>query len=198
MTERMRTPATLPARMPRFGDTLVRKTCRGLLRLCGWRLHGEFPDIPRLVMIGAPHSSWWDGIWGLVIKIAVGADVRFMGKRELFVGPLGWLLRRLGGIPIDRNAADGVVEQMVALFEHQDALWLGLTPEGTRKAVRKWKSGFWHIAHRAGVPVLAVAFDYPGKTFHVGPLFATSDDMHADISRLRAYYASFRGKHRGI
>lgn len=194
----MRTPAMLPARMPRFGDTLLRRTCRGLLRLCGWRLRGEFPDIPRLVMIGAPHSSWWDGIWALLMKVAVGANVHFMGKQELFVGPLGWLLRRMGGMPIDRGAGAGVVEQMVAQFQRRDALWLGLTPEGTRKTVKRWKSGFWHIAHRAGVPILAVAFDYPRKTFHVSPLFTTSDDMHADIARLRAWYVPFHGKHHSV
>lgn len=169
-----------------------------MLKLCGWGLRGEFPDVPRLVMIVAPHSSWWDGIWGLLIKVGIGADVRFMGKQELFRGPLGWMLVKLGGIAIDRSAAKGVVEQMVEQFRMHDELWLGIAPEGTRKSVHRWKSGFWHIAHDAGVPIFPVAFHYPEKTIQLGPLFDTSADMHTDIARLRAWYAPFKGKHRNV
>jgi 1-acyl-sn-glycerol-3-phosphate acyltransferase len=199
MTPRMMpSPAQLPPRMPHLRDNGVRRLCRGILRLCGWQMSGEFPDVDRLVLIAAPHSSWWDGIWGLLTKIAIGADVRFMAKQELFRGPLGSMLRRLGGMPIDRGAARGVVEQMIDAFAAREALWLGITPEGTRKPVREWKTGFWHIARSAGVPILPVYFHYPDKRIGVGPLFATSSDMAADIARLRAFYAPFRGKHRGI
>ncbi len=189
---------TLPARMPHYRDNLWRKLCRGLLRLCGWRLEGELPDCARLVLIGAPHSSWWDGIWGLLIKVGIGAQVHFMIKRELFRGPLGVLLRALGGVAIDRSAARGVVEQMADRFREQSSLWLAITPEGTRKPVERWKTGFWHIARRAGVPVFPVAFHYPGKRIVLGPLFETSDDMQADIARLRTFYAPYQGKHHGM
>lgn len=191
-------PAQLPPRMPHLRDGLRRRACRAVLRLGGWRLAGAFPDVSRLVLIGAPHSSWWDGIWGLLIKVAIGADVHFMAKQELFRGPLGWVLRRLGGIPIDRRAAKGVVEQMIDQFQQREALWLGITPEGTRKPVPRWKTGFWHIAHGAGVPVFPVAFHYPEKIIQLGPLFETSDDMDADIARMRAFYAPFQGKYHGI
>lgn len=192
------TPSQLPPHMPRLRDTRRRKLCRGVLRLCGWSLAGTFPDMPKLVLIAAPHSSWWDGIWGLLIKAAIGADVHFMGKQELFRGPLGALLVKLGGIPINRRSAQGVVEQMVERFDQQPTLWLGLAPEGTRKRVDKWKNGFWRIAHEAGVPVFPVAFHYPDKTIQLGPLFDTSDDMAADIERLRAWYAPFQGKRHGV
>lgn len=191
-------PAQLPPRMPGLPDGLQRRLCRGVLRLCGWRLAGAFPDVPKLVLIAAPHSSWWDGVWGLLIKVAIGADVNFMAKRELFAGPLGALLRRLGGMPIDRAAAKGVVEQMVDQFRQRDAFWLGIAPEGTRKPVARWKSGFWHIAHDAGVPIFPVAFHYPGKTIQLGPLFSTGADMDSDLARLRAFYAPFKGKHRDV
>lgn len=191
-------PAQLPPRMPGLPDGLQRRLCRGVLRLCGWRLAGTFPDVPKLVLIAAPHSSWWDGVWGLLIKVAIGADVNFMAKRELFAGPLGALLRRLGGMPIDRAAAKGVVEQMVDQFRQRDAFWLGIAPEGTRKPVARWKSGFWHIAHDAGVPIFPVAFHYPGKTIQLGPLFSAGADMDADLARLRAFYAPFKGKHRDV
>jgi len=198
MKGRLLTPAQLPPKMPRLRDGWQRKLCRGVLRLCGWSLVGEFPDVPRLVLIAAPHSSWWDGIWGLLVKVAVGADVNFMAKQELFRGPLGGLLRRLGGMPIDRGAARGVVEQMIDQFQQRGQLWLGLAPEGTRKPVQRWKSGFWRIAREAGVPIFPVAFHYPDKTIHFGPPIDASADMEADIARLRAWYVPFRGKHRNV
>jgi 1-acyl-sn-glycerol-3-phosphate acyltransferase len=192
------TPAQLPPRMPRLRDNWRRRLCRGVLHLCGWSLVGEFPDTPKLVLIAVPHSSWWDGVWGLLMKAAIGADVNFMAKRELFRGPLGALLRKLGGIPIDRGAAMGVVEQMTGRFRHQQALWLGIAPEGTRRHVPQWKSGFWRIARDAGVPVFPVAFHYPDKTIHLGPPLDTTGDMAADTARLRAWYAPFQGKYHGL
>lgn len=191
-------PAQLPPQMPKLPDNAFRGGCRWLLHRAGWRLVGAFPDTAKLVLIGAPHTSWWDGIWGLLFKVAIGADVRFMAKKELFRGPLGWLLRALGGIPIERRAAHGIVEQMVERFGTSERLWLGITPEGTRKKVPKWKSGFWHIARGAGVSVLPVYFHYPDKVIGIGPPHALSGDMDADIARLRSFYAPYRGKYRGI
>ena len=183
--------------MPQFASHAGRRLARWILARAGWSLAGEFPDVPRAVLIAAPHSSWWDGFWGLLVKAAIGADVAFMAKRELFVGPLGWLLRRLGGIPIERDATRGVVEQMSERLRTQPQLWIGIAPEGTRKRVTKWKSGFWHIAHNARVPIVPVYFHYPERTIGIGPPFVTSDDMQADLARLRAFYAPWRGKNRG-
>lgn len=166
-----------------------------LLRRCGWQVRGRFPDVSRLVLIAAPHSSWWDGVWGLLFKIALGADIAFLGKRELFHGPLGWVLRRLGGVPIERAAAHGLVGQLAAKFHRAPQLWLGLAPEGTRKPVHEWRSGFWHIARAAGVPILPVAFDYPSRSITVGALFEPGPDLAADLAALQAFYAPFRGKY---
>lgn len=198
MKGRLLTPAQLPAQMPQLHDNWKRRACRAALRLGGWSLVGDFPNVPKLVLIAAPHSSGWDALWGLLIKVAVGVDVRFMGKKELFSGPLGGTLRRLGGMPVDRAAAKGVVEQMIEQFQRREQLWLGIAPEGTRKPVTRWRSGFWHIAHGAGVPVFPVAFHYPDKTIHFGPLFETSVDMDADMARLRAWYAPFKGKRHNV
>ncbi|HEX8777926.1 MAG TPA: 1-acyl-sn-glycerol-3-phosphate acyltransferase [Rhodanobacter sp.] len=191
-------PAQLPPRMPQLRDGRRRRLCRGVLRLCGWSLVGDFPDVPKLVLIAAPHSSWWDGVWGLLMKAAIGADVHFMAKQELFRGPLGALLVKLGGMPINRGSAQGVVEQMIDQFRQRERLWLGIAPEGTRRHVPRWKSGFWRIAHDVGVPVFPVAFNYPDKTIRLGPLLDTTGDMAADMERLRRFYAPFRGKHHGI
>ncbi|MCW8807708.1 MAG: lysophospholipid acyltransferase family protein [Rhodanobacter sp.] len=191
-------PDELPAKVPHLRDGWQRKVCRAALRLAGWSLVGEFPDVPKAVLIVAPHSSWWDGFWGLLLKVAIGADVHFMGKQELFRGPMGRLLRRLGGMPVDRFATRGVVEQMVDHYRQRDAFWLGIAPEGTRKRVTRWRSGFWHIARSAGVPIVTAYFNYPDKTIGVGPLFETSEDMAADLLRLRAFYAPYKGKHRDV
>ena len=190
--------APLPPAMPQCPPNLFRSLCARWLRLCGWRLLGEFPDQAKLILIAAPHSSWWDGFWGLLFKVATGADIAFMGKRELFRGPLGWILRRLGGMPIERPSTHGVVDQMVDRFHASPRLWIGIAPEGTRKRVPSWRTGFWQIARAADVPILPAAFDYPSKTIVIGPLFHASADMHADLAALRAYYAPFRGKRRNV
>jgi 1-acyl-sn-glycerol-3-phosphate acyltransferase len=191
-------PDALPPTMPQFPHHGWRGIFRATVRVSGWRLEGTLPDVPRAVLIAAPHSSWWDGVHGLLFKIALGVDIKFMAKREVFAGPLGWLLRKLGGMPIERSAAHGVVEQMHALFRTREKLWLGITPEGTRKHVAQWKSGFWHIARDANVPIVPIYFDYPRKVIGVGPLFEATPDMDADIAALRAFYQPFKGKHRGV
>lgn len=188
----------LPPRVPQWPRSRSRRFCGWLLARCGWRLAGAMPDRARLVLIAAPHSSWWDGVWGLLFKVALGLDIAFMGKRELFRGPLGWALRRMGGIPIERSEAHGVVDQMIVRFRDTAQLWLGIAPEGTRRHVTKWRSGFWRIARAAGVPILPVAFDYPSKTITIGPLFEPGEDLAADLAALRAFYAPFRGRHRGV
>jgi len=169
---------------------------RGLLRLSGWRLLGELPNIPKLIIIGAPHSSYWDGVWGLMMKIGLGININIMIKREVLDGPLGVILRPIGLIPINRSAALNVVGQMVKRFDEQERMWLGITPEGTRKHVKHWKSGFLRIAHEAHVPIQPVFIDYPSKTFTLGPLIRASDDHESDMETIRAMFRPYRGKHR--
>lgn len=197
-TDRPALPTRLPEAMPHFPDRIWRGLFRALVRLIGWRLEGEFPNVARAVLIAAPHSSWWDGVLGLLFKIAIGADIAFMAKREIFSGPLGWLLGKLGGIPIERRAAHGVVEQMCARFDEREKLWLGITPEGTREHVAQWKSGFWYIARTVGVPIIPVYFDYSRKVIGVGSLFHPTSDRERDIAALRTFYAAYQGKHHGV
>lgn len=191
-------PESLPALVPQFADHTGRRLCRWIVTRCGWSLVGELPHAtPRLVLIAAPHSSWWDGVWGLLMKVAIGIDISFMAKQELFVGPLGWVLRKLGGIPIERSSTHGVVEQMAERLRASESLWVGVAPEGTRKPVEKWRTGFWHIARAAGVPILPVYFHYPERCIGIGPLFHPGDDCDADIRKLRAFYAPWQGKFHG-
>ena len=187
----------IPPNMPQTRPSIATGICRWLLGLFGWRMVGELPDVAKLVVIAAPHSTNWDVIWGLLFKISLRLDVHFIGKREAFVWPLGPVLRAFGGIPVDRSAAHGVVGEMGRQFAEHDRFWLALAPEGTRKKVQKWKTGFWHIARKAGVPVLPVYFHYPEKTVGLGPLFHPTDDVAADMARIREFYRPWIGKNRG-
>lgn len=191
-------PLPLAASIPQSPQDPRRRLCGWVLARCGWRMAGALPNLPRAVLIAAPHSSWWDGVWGLLFKVALGVDIAFMGKRELFRGPLGWLLRRLGGIPIERHAAHGLVEQVARRFAASDRFWIGIAPEGTRKPVVRWRSGFWHIARAAGVPIVPVAFDYPSRSIVVGDPFVPGHDLEADLATLRAFYMPFHGRNRGV
>jgi len=188
----------LPPSAPRVRpNAFARWFGRTLLRLGGWRMVGQFPDLPRVVLIGAPHSSNWDGVWGFAAKLALGLDIRILGKHQLFWWPLGPILRRLGVIAVDRTAASGVVEQAASLIAQAEQFWFGLAPEGTRKPVERWKTGFWKIAKAANVPVLPAYFHYPDKIIGIGPVFELTNDMHADVRRIRAWYRPWQGRHHG-
>jgi 1-acyl-sn-glycerol-3-phosphate acyltransferase len=186
----------IPPQAPKLNSRFWPWLMRSLLRLSGWRLLGQLPDVPKLIIIGAPHSSYWDGVWGLMMKIGLGININVMVKREVLDGPLGIVLRPIGLIPINRSAALNVVGQMVERFQTHEKMWLGITPEGTRKKVQQWKSGFLRIATDAHVPIQPVFIDYPTKTFTLGPLVHTSDDSEADMASIRALFRPYRGKHR--
>ena len=189
----------LPPAVPRVRrNAFTRWLGRTVLRLGGWRMVGEFPDIPKLVLVAVPHSSNWDGIWGFAAKLAMGLELKVLGKQELFWWPLGPLLRRMGVIAVDRSAAAGVVDQVAAMVRDAEGpLWFALAPEGTRKPVDRWKSGFWKIAQRAGVPILPAYFHYPDKVIGIGPPVFPGDDMAADIAALRSWYRPWQGRHHG-
>ena len=188
----------LPPSAPRVKPSaFARWFGRSVLRLGGWKVVGEFPDVPRLVLIAAPHSSNWDGIWGFAAKLALGLEIRVLGKAQLFRWPLCPLLRRLGVIPIDRSAPQGTVGQAAQMIRDSERVWYALAPEGTRRRVERWKTGFWKIAHQAQVPILPAYFHYPARQIGIGPLFATSDDMDADIAALREWYRPWMGRNRG-
>lgn len=186
----------VPAGTPRTHGPLARWLGRTVLRLGGWKVTGRFPDIDKVIVLAAPHTSWWDGIWGMAAKLAMGLRVEVMAKRELFNPMLGPLLRALGAVPIDRGNAHGVVPAMAARFRDVEQLWLVIAPEGTRRRVETWKSGFWHIARAAQVPVVCVYFHYPERTIGVGPTFEMSGDLAADMARVREFYRPWRGKNR--
>mgnify|MGYP003620115346 FL=1 len=188
----------IPPNMPQVPpNRFTRWMGRTFLRVFGWKIVGTLPDIPKLVMIVAPHSSNWDGIWGMAAKIAMGFQVRVLAKAQLFWWPLSPLLRKLGVVPVDRSSPQGTVEQAVRMIRQSDRMWFALTPEGTRKRVDKWKGGFLKIAQQAQVPILMAYFHYPEKTIGIGDVYYPTGDMDTDMAAIRAWYQPWQGKNRG-
>ena len=165
-----------------------------LLKLFGWRTVGEMPDVPKGVLVVAPHTSNWDFPVMLALAVALGIKATWMGKHTLFRPPFGWLMRRLGGLPINRTARHNVVDQAVASFRSHDRLILAVLPEGTRKRTDYWKSGFYHIANGAQVPFILGFADYKRKVGGIGPVFMPSGDIEADMAVMRDFYTGMVGK----
>jgi 1-acyl-sn-glycerol-3-phosphate acyltransferase len=177
--------------VPRRGGALRAAMGRLMLRAMGWRAGGPLPDLPRAVIIAAPHSSNWDFFVGIALVFALRLDVRFIGKAELFRGPLGPVMRWLGGLPVDRKRPEGAVEQAVARFAGQAQLLLAVAPEGTRKPVARWKSGFYRIAVGAGVPIIPGYFDNAKRLVGFLAPFHPTGDAEADLETLRKLYGQF-------
>ncbi len=166
---------------------------RTYLQLSGWRIEGSFPEAAKVVAVVAPHTSNWDFTLGVAVVFAVELRVFWLGKHSLFKAPFIGFLKWLGGIPVDRRASHGVVGACVQAFKAAPALLLALAPEGTRKGVSRWKSGFYSIATGAGVPILPVAFDFREHRVHLLPLFQPSGDMDQDLPRIQALFATAHG-----
>ena len=183
-------------------DTPVLKVLLGwlarvLVKIFGWRMEGQVPDFPNYVLIAAPHTSNMDLAVMLTLAFTFRTKVSWMGKDALFRWPFGGICRWLGGIPIDRSKANNVVEQSVALFNEKERFVLAVPPEGTRKQVRYWKTGFYYIASGAGVPILLGFIDYGRKVGGVGPVLMPSGDIEKDMETIQAFYADITGKHPG-
>lgn len=160
------------------------------LRLAGWKFETELPTANKYVVLAVPHTSNWDGLILLAAAQSTGLDMSWMIKGEWVRGPLGAVLRRLGAVAIDRGHAANVVPQMIEELRTRDHLALVIPPEGTRGRADYWKSGFYRIARGAGVPVAPGYLDYQRKRVGIGPLIHLTGDVHADMDKIRAYYAS--------
>lgn len=165
------------------------------LRLTGWRKGGSPPDLPKFVLIGAPHTSNWDFIFCIAFAFVYRRKIFWMGKSSLFRFPYGPMFRWMGGIPIERSKPHGVVGQTIETFNSTDRLILCIAPEGARKRVEKWKTGFYHVACGAGVPIALGFLDYKQRRGGFGPLFTPTGDIDADTIQIRAFYATITGRH---
>ncbi|WP_051286113.1 1-acyl-sn-glycerol-3-phosphate acyltransferase [Salinimicrobium terrae] len=161
----------------------------------GWKFHGSWPDsLKKAVVIVVPHTSWHDFYLGLLVRRILGVDIKFVAKKELFKPPFGWYFKWMGGTALDRTPGQKKVEAIAALFDQKDEFRLAIAPEGTRKKVTEWKTGFYYIAKKANVPIVMIAFDFGKKKVKVSkPLYPT-EDKDLDFLKIRKFYEDVTGK----
>ncbi len=172
---------------------LLRFLSNSIMRLIGWKVEGALPNLPKYLIIGAPHTSNWDFLLFLATIFHLKVDARYMGKAELFRGPFGWFFYWCGGIPVDRKKSQGLVEQMVEACNNSDKFILTIAPEGTRHKVKEWKRGFYHIAKGAGIPIIMAKVDGKKKAMCVGEIFHLTEDMEADMLAIQDAFKGMVG-----
>lgn len=166
-------------------------------KLLGWKIIGEPPrNLKKFIIIVAPHTSNWDFFLGLATRSIQRFPANFLGKQELFRKPYGWIFRKLGGYPVDRKSSTHLVDQIVAIAKREEQFIVAIAPEGTRKSVDKWKTGFYHIALGAGIPLVMVAVDYPDKKLFWSEPLIPSGNLDADAQIIDRFFEGKRGKNR--
>ncbi len=188
----------VPASYERRGGVLTKAAGRLLLRLAGWRIEGALPDLPKVLVAVAPHTTNWDFVIGVLTLWALDIKISFLGKHTLFKGLFGRWMRSIGGIPVDRSASHGVVGESVRAFAACEKMVLAMAPEGTRQLDKGFKTGFLHIARGAQVPVQLAYFDFSRKVVGFGPLITTTDDPAHDLKRVLDFFRPIRGKYRKV
>ncbi len=172
----------------------MRSLCRLLLKLLGWKLERELPQTQKYVLIGAPHTSNWDFVFGILALYAMDIPFRYLGKHTLFKGPFGWVFKLVGGIPVDRTRKSSLVTQLVTRFEQSESLVLVLAPEGTRSYRDFWKPGFYHIARSAKVPIALGYLDFARRQLGVGGWFVPTGVQEDDLETIRIFYTDKIGR----
>jgi 1-acyl-sn-glycerol-3-phosphate acyltransferase len=174
---------------------MLSSLARLLLKVFGWRMVGRPPDVPKYLIVFAPHTSNWDLPIGYAVARAFKLSPNWIGKHLLFKPPFGRLFRWIGGIPVDRRSRNNAVDQVIGVFNERERLILAITPEGTRKKTPHWKTGFYYIAVGAQVPIQFAFLDYRRKVGGFGPLIMPSGDIEADLSIARDFFAGIAGKY---
>lgn len=174
---------------------ILRALGRIALRMAGWRIVGPLPAIPKFVLIVAPHTSNWDFPVGVMAMFALDLDAHWLGKDSIFREPFGRILRGLGGRPVHRDTREGLVAEVAGMIRADPKFVLALAPEGTRRQVKGFKSGFYHIAEAAGVPIVPVSFDYKRREIGIGTPFHPSGNAVGDIAQLQAMYTPEMARH---
>jgi 1-acyl-sn-glycerol-3-phosphate acyltransferase len=193
MLESVNTPI-LCSEVPRIGNKFSHWLGTATLKLMGWRYRGQFPCHAKMIIAVAPHTSNWDFVLGLAVAFNLRLKISFFGKHSIFIPPFDRLLRRWGGIPVERSKTHGVVDNMAEKMRQAEQMVLCLSPEGTRSPIAPWKTGFLHIAHKANVPVFLVAFDYKKKLIEFGPTHKISDNTQLELNKIYEHYQNVQGK----
>lgn len=174
--------------LPKRGNRFSKWLGRLLLRLCRWHAEGEPCQSSKVLFVMGPHTSWWDFTNNFGLLLAMGLHASWFIADKYTKGAAGKCLAYFGAVPVDRSSKSDMVAQMARHFQSRDKFVLAILPEGTRKPVPTWKTGFWHIAKQAQVPVQLVAIDYAKRATVFGPVIFLSDDMDSDIQRMRAFF----------
>lgn len=165
-------------------------------KVLGWELIGSFnqESNSKCVIIVVPHTSWHDFYIGLLIRKITGVKINFLGKKELFVGPLGWYMRKVGGMSLDRTSGQNKVDEIAKIFNSTEELRIAIAPEGTRKKVASLKTGFYHIALAANVPIIMVTFDFGEKQNVISEPFYPTGNMDYDFKHIHSFFEGVKGK----
>jgi len=166
-----------------------------LLSISGWKIEGELPQHPKLVLAVAPHTSNWDFFLGVAVLFALRIKIRFLGKHSIFIPVVKQVLELIGGMPVDRKSPHGVVGQVVEEFDTQQKMILALAPEGTRSPIFPWKTGFLAIAHRAKAHVVLIGFDFHRKRVIIGPVFLSEGKFDEDMQKVYRFFATVPAKY---
>lgn len=181
--------------LPRRGNRLSQAIAQMLMSIFGWRIAADIPDLPKFVLVGAPHTSNWDFLLTMATQFALGIRFSWLAKRSLFRWPIGGIMTWLGGVPVDRNSRNaGFVKQIVEVFNSHDQFIVAVMPEGTRSKAKRWKTGFYRIAEGADVPIVLVKFDYGRKVMGIGPTIIPTGDVETDMVTIQAHYVGINGK----
>ncbi len=173
----------------------MQRVARALLRTLGWRVAVTWPSVPRCIIIVYPHTSNWDFVIGYVARLASGLPVQWIGKDTLFRWPFAGLLRRMGGIPVNRRQRTGFIAHLVEESRRRPWMWIAMAPEGTRARTDHWKSGFYHLAMAADLPIGLAFIDYRARVVGLTTYLTLTGDEEDDLARIRAAYADKTGHH---
>jgi 1-acyl-sn-glycerol-3-phosphate acyltransferase len=176
-------------------DSFLAFLARLWLQFTGWKLVGNPLPANKYVLAVAFHTSNWDFAICMAARSSVKAPVKWIGKHTLFIWPLGYFMRLLGGVPVNRHLKTDMVGQIVEEFDKHDRFGVAIFPEGTRKRVSHWKTGFYHIAIKAGIPIQPGVLDYTTKSFIFGPLFYPTGDYEKDIAALKPFFMTAQPKY---
>jgi 1-acyl-sn-glycerol-3-phosphate acyltransferase len=165
-------------------------------KLLGWKVTGfsDFESVKKAVIIAVPHTSWHDFYIGVLLRSVIGLKANFVGKKELFTFPFGWIFRALGGAPVIRKTNENQVEAIARLFNEHEVFRMTMAPEGTRKKVEEWRTGFYYIAKAANVPIIMFTLDFENKENRFSEPFYPTDDKEADFKFMRKFFEGLKGK----
>tara|TARA_B100000530_G_scaffold8123_1_gene6840 strand:- start:67 stop:657 length:591 start_codon:yes stop_codon:yes gene_type:complete len=183
----------IPERLRAHRSKILRKIARFGINISGWRINGKIPDEERIVIIAAPHTSNWDFILAMLAIFGLNIKVRWLGKHSIFKPGFKKFFEWLGGIPVYRDNPSSLIENIVNIVKKERSIVIAMTPEGTRKKVKRWKTGFLRIAKQTHSKILLISIDAPTKSIEIGKIFKPTGNSEEDLAYIQKYYSTFRG-----